>query len=577
MKRLFLLLTLFVVLGVSCSGDGDKVVNKPKPNEIWYTTTDGKKLFPNNTEPAAFGTLLASNIYKDGQGVLTFDDDITLIGGGAFSDCTTLATITIPESVTEIGEYAFRFCSSLTSVTIPDSVTTIGDSAFAVCSSLTSVTIPDSVTTIGDYAFFGCRSLTSVTIPDSVTTIGDYAFAHCSSLTSVTIPDSVTTIGVGVFAGCSSLRCITIPDSVTTIGNYAFSGCSSLTSVTIPDSVTEIGDYAFENCDNIASVKLPDSVTTVGRGVFAKQPLSRKYADFLHLPHDLMGHFDFDEAVEEAKSVDKPILVYVTGHASNNCREMENMVWSDSKVLPMLQNDFVICALYVDDMTKVEGGKRLGSINSQLAQERWGVNAQPAYILLSPDGKNVLAGPRGYDRDIDAFAEFLKQALASECISQTKCSLKDEILTLFGLEDSAKTVADKTFGKVVNENESDLVEWAVSAEDNGDGTFAVTFEATIADGYHIYPMTDFSAPYFEFDNVEIVGEVVEPLPAEEIIDDFGETELVYYNKATYIFTIKANPGQKISGSICAIICTNDTNQCTANFAEFVIFMPACAY
>ena len=77
MKRLFLLLTLFVVLGVSCSGDGDKVVNKPKPNEIWYTTTDGKKLFPNNTEPAAFGTLLASNIYKDGQGVLTFDDDIT--------------------------------------------------------------------------------------------------------------------------------------------------------------------------------------------------------------------------------------------------------------------------------------------------------------------------------------------------------------------------------------------------------------------------------------------------------------------------------------------------------------------
>ena len=137
----------------------------------------------------------------------------------------------------------------------------------------------------------------------------------------------------------------------------------------------------------------------------------RKYADFLHLPHNLQGHFDLDEAIEDAKAQNKPIFVDVTGHACNNCREMENMVWSDSKVLPMLQNNFVICALYVDDMTKVEGGKRLGSINSKLAQEKWGVNAQPGYILLSPDGKKVLAGPRGYDRDIDAFAEFLKSAL----------------------------------------------------------------------------------------------------------------------------------------------------------------------
>ena len=550
MKRLFLLLTLFVVLGVSCSGDGDKVVNKPKPNEIWYTTTDGKKLFPNNTEPAKFGAFLVSNTYSDGKGVLTFDDDITLIGG-VFWDCTTLATITIPESVTEIGE-----------------------GAFAGCSSLTSITIPDSVTSIGDGAFFGCRSLTSVTIGDSVTEIGNNAFRGCSSLTSVTIGDSVTEIGGVAFCGCSSLRCITIPDSVTTIGNYAFSGCSSLTSVTIPDSVTEIGDYAFENCDNIASVKLPDSVTTVGRGVFAKQPLSRKYADFLHLPHDLMGHFDFDEAVEEAKSVDKPILVYVTGHASNNCREMENRVWSDSKVLPMLQNDFVICALYVNDMTKVEGGKRLGSINSQLAQERWGVNAQPGYILLSPDGKKVLAGPRGYDPDIDAFAEFLKQALDSEYDSQTKCSLKDEILTLFGLEDSAKTVADKTFGNVVNKDESDFVKWAVSAEDNGNGTFAVTFEATIADGYRIYSMNDdILGPVIDFDNAEIVGEVVEPLPAEEIIDDFGYTELVYYNKATYIFTIKANYGQRVRGFISATIAYNDANRMRCCSADFEITMP----
>ena len=137
----------------------------------------------------------------------------------------------------------------------------------------------------------------------------------------------------------------------------------------------------------------------------------RKYADFLHLPHSLEGHFDFEEAVADAKKQNKPIFVDVTGHACNNCREMETMVWSHSSVLPMLKNDFVICALYVDDNTKVEGGKRLGSINSKFAQDRWGVNAQPGYILLSPDGETVLAGPRGYDTDIEGFVSFLQSAL----------------------------------------------------------------------------------------------------------------------------------------------------------------------
>ncbi len=136
-----------------------------------------------------------------------------------------------------------------------------------------------------------------------------------------------------------------------------------------------------------------------------------KYADFLHLPHQLEGHFDLDEAVEDATKQNKPIFVAVTGHACNNSREMETRVWGSDKVLPMLQNDFIICALYVDDNTLVDG-ERLGAKNCKLAQERWGVNAQPAYIILSPDGETVLAGPRGYNTDIDAFVEFFNKGKA---------------------------------------------------------------------------------------------------------------------------------------------------------------------
>ena len=319
MKKLFLLLVLVGVLGISCSdkeettpnqhqtpteqpednsgsenespeNDDDQVTNIPN-NEIWYTTTDGNKLFPQTTEPTIFGAILVSNTYSVGKGVLTFDDDITLIGDSAFSDCTTLATITIPDSVTTIGEKAFQNCSSLTSITIPDSVTTIGGSAFYDCSSLTSVTIGDGVTTIGDRAFSYCSSLTSVyisdlsawckidfgsssaypqyyaknlylnnelvtdlVIPSDITEIKSYLFSGCSSLTSITIPDSVTTIEYRAFYDCSSLTSVTIGDSVTTIGNYAFNWCKSLTSVTIGDSVTTIGFRAFEDCSSLTSV-----------------------------------------------------------------------------------------------------------------------------------------------------------------------------------------------------------------------------------------------------------------------------------------------------------------------------------
>ena len=235
-------------------------------NQIWYTSSDGNIVTPYKTD--VFGANIISNEYKGGIGVITFDNDVTMIGERAFYHCESLTSITIPDSVTTIGNNAFRSCESLTSVTIPDSVTTIGAGAFQYCSSLTSVTIPDSVTTIGDWAFCNCDNLTSVTIPGSVTKIGEAAFSSCDSLTSVTIPDSVTEIGWSAFYDCYSLTSVTIPDSVTEIATNTFKNCDSLTSVTIPDSVTKIGDYAFQYCSSLTSVNIPDSVTTIGGSAF---------------------------------------------------------------------------------------------------------------------------------------------------------------------------------------------------------------------------------------------------------------------------------------------------------------------
>ena len=295
-------------------------------NQLWYTAT--ALVEPFNT--SVFNVSIVSNEWDEatGEGVITFDGELTTIGSYAFSWCDSLTSVTIPDSVTTIGASAFMYCYSLTSVTIGDSVTTIGGGAFASCYSLaefngkfaedggrcliidgvlnafalgcgvTEYTIPDSVTTIGANAFESCSSLTSVTIPDSVTTIGDRAFSSCDSLaefkgkfasedgcclivdgvlkafalgcgvTEYTIPDSVTTIGEVAFAICDSLTSVTIGGSVTTIGNWAFGNCSSLTSVTIGDGVMTIGYGVFDSCSNLESVTIGNSVATIGDFAF---------------------------------------------------------------------------------------------------------------------------------------------------------------------------------------------------------------------------------------------------------------------------------------------------------------------
>ena len=193
---------------------------------------------------------------------------VTSIGESAFSNCSSLTSVTIPNSVTSIGVCAFLRCSGLTSITIPNSVDSIGHYAFQNCSGLTSITIGNSVTSIGGCAFSYCSGLTSVTIPNSVTSIDTAAFWGCSGLTSITIPNSVTSIGYKAFEGCSSLTSVTIPNSVTNIGNWAFYNCSGLTSVTIGNSVTNIGGCAFYNCSGLTSVTIGNSVTSIGSSAF---------------------------------------------------------------------------------------------------------------------------------------------------------------------------------------------------------------------------------------------------------------------------------------------------------------------
>ncbi|MGV3602008.1 MAG: cytochrome c biogenesis protein CcdA [Dyadobacter fermentans] len=151
---------------------------------------------------------------------------------------------------------------------------------------------------------------------------------------------------------------------------------------------------------------------------------SRKYADLFHLPHELEGFYDYQEALAYAKKVNKPVFIDFTGHGCVNCREMEARVWVDPAVLQRLNNDYVIVALYVDDKTELPESqwytskydnkvkKTIGAQNADLQIVRYNNNAQPHYCLVDHEG-NLLVSPKNYDLDPAKFAAFLDSGKAA--------------------------------------------------------------------------------------------------------------------------------------------------------------------
>ncbi len=131
---------------------------------------------------------------------------------------------------------------------------------------------------------------------------------------------------------------------------------------------------------------------------------------------------DYDTALSIARAEGKPVMIDFTGFGCVNCRKMEAAVWTDSRVADLLNNRYVLVSLYVDDKTPLaspvtvtENGatrtlRTVGDKWSYLQRSQFGANAQPFYVLISPDGK-LLAEPRSYDEDIDAYLQFLHQGL----------------------------------------------------------------------------------------------------------------------------------------------------------------------
>ena len=131
---------------------------------------------------------------------------------------------------------------------------------------------------------------------------------------------------------------------------------------------------------------------------------------------------DYDEGMAAAAAQGKPVMVDFTGFGCVNCRKMEAAVWTDPKVAAMLNGDYVLISLYVDDKTPLkdpvevtENGRQrilrtVGDKWSYLQRTKVGANTQPFYVLLDNAGKPLNAS-RSYDEDVSQYVEFLRKGL----------------------------------------------------------------------------------------------------------------------------------------------------------------------
>ena len=131
---------------------------------------------------------------------------------------------------------------------------------------------------------------------------------------------------------------------------------------------------------------------------------------------------DYDLGMEYARQHGKPVMLDFTGYGWVNCRKMELAVWTDSKVSDIINNDYVLITLYVDNKTPLtspvkvtENGRErtlrtVGDKWSYLQRVKFGANAQPFYVLIDNEGR-PLNKSYSYDEDIPKYIEFLQTGL----------------------------------------------------------------------------------------------------------------------------------------------------------------------
>jgi thiol:disulfide interchange protein len=143
-------------------------------------------------------------------------------------------------------------------------------------------------------------------------------------------------------------------------------------------------------------------------------------------PHGIVVFEDYDKGLAYAKSVKKPIMLDFTGRACVNCRKMENTVWGEAPILPILKNEVVLISLFVDDQrelpkdqqVKSSTGETLETIGDKwtdLIISKYKTNTQPLYVITDLEGNNLNSTTPtiSYTPDVAAYGAWLKEGISN--------------------------------------------------------------------------------------------------------------------------------------------------------------------
>jgi thiol:disulfide interchange protein len=176
---------------------------------------------------------------------------------------------------------------------------------------------------------------------------------------------------------------------------------------------------------NYSSIVFENNSGTTNTG--SQQILPQKYISIFAkaTPPGYLAFYDYDEALAAARAEKKPLMIDFTGWSCVNCRKMENAVWTNPEVKKLINQDFILVSLYVDDRTrlpdsqqyisKFDGSKikTIGEKNADFEEEVFNRNSQPYYVFL--DGNQKMLGDKGYafDDNPQHFIDFLQAVKAA--------------------------------------------------------------------------------------------------------------------------------------------------------------------
>ncbi|MBR5585452.1 MAG: leucine-rich repeat protein [Alistipes sp.] len=217
-----------------------------------------RERYPNNQNWSSRGVFGYSNAIPynafSGKASLVyfvFPEVVTKIGSSAFNGTLLSGALIIPNDVVEIDGSAFAG-TNITSLQLPHNIKVLGGSAFSECTSLSgTLSLPESLEIIGSMCFYGCSMLSgNLVLPTKLTMISSNCFRGCGFSGDLIIPEGVEIIENCAFDICKSFNGrLVLPHTLKEIGGQAFSGCNFQGELVIPKYVQVIPDSCFANCD----------------------------------------------------------------------------------------------------------------------------------------------------------------------------------------------------------------------------------------------------------------------------------------------------------------------------------------